>query len=106
MKTPVEMILEVIKDRSLSIVIDNGKAVLRGDLKEVTPELLKPLKHWKSDVLATLGLEETAPVATAKPRLQLLYADGSTSFSDKADLRRRPTHSRFEGAVEWDEVPQ
>lgn len=104
MRPAVKILLDAIEERGLSICTDGGKAVLLGNRKEVTPELLAALKHFRGEILEARGIkevEEEKPKEEPKPdppppKKQPIVPDGATivvadkdAYTDK-EMRSQP----------------
>jgi hypothetical protein len=60
MRPTIKTLLDAVKERGLSIRVANGQACLHGDPREATPELITAMKFFRKEIIADLGLEETA----------------------------------------------
>lgn len=113
MKPAVKILLEAVKERGLEFRLENGKANLFGDRKEVTPELIAALKHFRTEILEASGIvEETTPLPVAEqeeppakqqpnvpPGATIVIADAD-AYTDKA--MRGPAYMwTFLGADRW-----
>lgn len=119
MKTAVKILIDAIAERGLSIRSDNGKAVIHGDKKEVTPELLAAMNHFRRELLEAAGIteattpepdpvqpkkEKAAPVVPNDAVIAVMDKDG---YTDKA-MRSKPYMWCWIGGETWyyvDEFP-
>lgn len=103
MKSAVKLLLDAIKERGLKVAIEKGRAVFQGDKKEVTPELVAAVKHWKTDILSELGLVEIIE-KPLPPQLWLRYADGfETAGSER--ITEQPVAFLYDDEKKWVPIP-
>lgn len=113
MRPAVKILLDAIEERGLSICTDGGKAVLLGNRKEVTPELLAALKHFRGEILEARGIkevEEEKPKEEPKEEMKIqgpiippnaiIVTMDKDAYIDKA-MRGPATMWTFEGAETW-----
>lgn len=113
MRAAVKILLDAIKERGLSISTNGGKATIFGDKKEVTPELIAALKHFRGEILEANGITEVEEKpkeepeqpepkknAPAVPPNAIVVTMDKDAYIDKA-MRGPATMWTYEGASTW-----
>ena len=95
MRAAVKVLMDAVAERGLSFKLDNGKAKLLGNPKEVTPELLAALKFFRGEILEAQGIKEDVeetpkeepPPEPPPAKKQPIVPDGATIVVADKDAR-------------------